>query len=66
MSDIPPQHNYLANTETYYIYCVFSEQTDKNGLKKLGLTIHPVHRLRQYAIGDAPGCGLDKNYNSLH
>jgi superfamily II DNA or RNA helicase len=65
MSDIPPQHNYLVNTERYYIYCVFSEYTDKNGLKKLGLTIHPVHRLRQYAIGDAPGCGLDKNYNGL-
>ena len=65
MSEIPPQHKYLENTETYYIYCVFSEYTDKNGLKKLGLTIHPVHRLSQYAIGDAPGCGLDKNYNGL-
>ncbi len=58
MSEIPP-------AETYYIYCVFSEYTDKNGFKKLGLTIHPVHRLRQYAIGDPPGCGLDKNYNGL-
>lgn len=58
MSDIPP-------AEAYYVYCVFSEYTDAKGLKKLGLTIHPVHRLRQYAIGDAPGCGLDKNYNGL-
>ena len=58
MSDLPP-------TESYYVYCVCSEYTDKNGLKKLGLTIHPVHRLRQYAIGDAPGCGLDKHYNGL-
>ncbi|NBP65586.1 MAG: DEAD/DEAH box helicase, partial [Bacteroidetes bacterium] len=39
--------------------------TDARGLKKLGLTIHPVHRLRQYAIGDAPGCGLEKHYNGL-
>ena len=58
MSDIPP-------AETYYVYCVFSEYTDAKGLKKLGLTIHPVHRLRQYAIGDAPGCGLDKQYNGI-
>lgn len=58
MSDIPP-------AETYYLYCAFSEYTDAKGLKKLGLTIHPVHRLRQYAIGDAPGCGLDKQYNAL-
>lgn len=56
MSDRPPN---------YYIYCVSSELTDRNGLKKLGLTIHPQHRLRQYAIGDAPGCGLEKKYDSL-
>jgi hypothetical protein len=65
MSDIPPDNFYSTNTETYYVYCVFSEYTDKKGLKKLGLTIHPVHRLRQYAIGDPPGCGLDKHYNGL-
>ena len=65
MSDIPPKNKMIANTETYYVYCVFSEHTDARGLKKLGLTIHPVHRLRQYAIGDAPGCGLDKQYNAL-
>ena len=65
MSDISPQNQCIANTETYYVYCVFSEHTDARGLKKLGLTIHPVHRLRQYAIGDAPGCGLDKQYNAL-
>ena len=65
MSDIPPPDNYLISMERYYIYCVFSEYTDARGLKKLGLTIHPVHRLRQYAIGDAPGCGLEKHYNGL-
>jgi len=58
MSDITP-------TDTYYLYCVYSEYTNKKGLKKLGLTIHPVHRLRQYAIGDPPGCDLDKNYDGL-
>jgi len=31
-----------------YIYCVHSKATDEKGSKKLGLTIHPVHRLRQY------------------
>jgi len=65
MSDIPPRNEYLNKTETYYIYCVCSEFTDIRGLKKLGLTIHPVHRLRQYAIGDAPGCGLEKQYEGL-
>ena len=58
MSDISP-------AETYYIYCVYSEFTNTRGLKKLGLTIHPLHRLRQYAIGDAPGCGLEKQYEGL-
>ena len=48
-----------------YIYCVHSKATDKEGLKKLGLTIHPVHRLRQYKIGDAPGMGLQKRYEGL-
>ena len=44
----------IANTKTYYVYCVFSEHYDRHGLKKLGLTIHPVHRLRQYATGIPP------------
>ena len=65
MSDIPPHKEYVVSTETYYIYCVCSEHTNTYGLKKLGLTIHPVHRLRQYAIGDAPGCGLEKQYEGL-
>jgi superfamily II DNA or RNA helicase len=47
MSDIP---------ETYYVYCLYSELNDRNGLKKLGLTIHPPHRLRQYAIGVPLSC----------
>ena len=49
----------------FFIYCVHSEYTDKQGLKKLGLTIHPVHRMRQYDIGDAPGVGLEKRYEGL-
>ena len=57
MSDLPPKN--------FYVYCISSKITDEHGLKKLGLTIHPVHRLRQYATGDAPGCGLDKKYDSL-
>jgi len=48
-----------------YIYCVHSKATDEKGSKKLGLTIHPVHRLRQYRIGDAPGIGLQKRYEGL-
>ena len=48
-----------------YVYVLHSEFTDKNGLKKLGLTIHPVHRMRQYDIGDAPGVGLEKRYEGL-
>jgi len=38
----------------YYVYCAFSELNDEYGLKKLGLTIHPVHRLRQYATSVPP------------
>ena len=49
----------------FYIYCVHSKHTDEHGLKKLGLTIHPVHRMRQYDIGDAPGVGLEKRYEGL-
>ena len=49
----------------FYIYCVHSKATDEKGKKKLGLTIHPVHRLRQYKIGDAPGMGLQKRYEGL-
>ena len=65
MSDVPPCNEYVVSTESYYIYCVCSEFTNTRGLKKLGLTIHPLHRLRQYAIGDAPGCGLEKQYEGL-
>ena len=42
----------LSEITAYYIYCVYSDYNDRHGLKKLGLTIHPVHRLRQYAIGN--------------
>ena len=46
MSDIPP--------ENFYLYCVSSIEFEKRSLYKLGLTIHPVHRLRQYATGVPP------------
>ena len=55
----------IMNT-IYCIYCVFSEYNDKHGLKKLGLTIHPVHRLRQYAIGNPSSrTELMLTYNGL-
>jgi len=50
---------------TCYLYCVSSNYTDKWNLKKLGLTIHPVHRMRIYNTGDAPGIGLDKQYDGI-
>jgi hypothetical protein len=34
-------------------------------MKKLGLTIHPVHRMRVYNTGDAPGIGLEKRYDGI-
>ena len=46
MSDIPP--------ENFYLYCVSSAEFEKRSLYKLGLTIHPVHRLRQYETGVPP------------
>jgi hypothetical protein len=48
-----------------FLYCVSSNYTDQNRLKKLGLTIHPVHRMRVYNTGDAPGIGLEKRYEGL-
>jgi len=32
---------------------------------KLGLTIHPVHRMSVYNTGDAPGIGLEKRYDGI-
>uniref|UniRef100_A0A6C0ANN7 Helicase ATP-binding domain-containing protein n=1 Tax=viral metagenome TaxID=1070528 RepID=A0A6C0ANN7_9ZZZZ len=40
--------------ENFYLYCVSSAEFEKRSLYKLGLTIHPVHRLRQYATGVPP------------
>ncbi len=48
-----------------YLYCISSEYTDSRGLKKLGMTAHPVARLRTYATGDPPGMGMDKRYDGL-
>ena len=48
-----------------YLYCVSSTYTRNNGLYKLGMTTNPIHRLRQYNTGDAPGIGLEKEYNFI-
>ena len=57
----------LANIMDYicFLYCVSSKYTDLNGYKKLGMTVHPVHRMRVYNTGDAPGIGLDKKYDGI-
>jgi len=46
----------------FYLYATSSDFTLQNGLIKLGSTIHPVHRMRAYNTGDAPGIGLEKRY----
>ena len=48
-----------------FLYCVSSVYTDKHETKKLGLTIHPVHRMRVYNTGDAPNIELEKRYDGL-
>lgn len=48
-----------------FLYCVSSTYTDQNGSKKLGLTIHPVHRMSVYNTGDSPGIGLEKKYDGI-
>jgi superfamily II DNA or RNA helicase len=48
-----------------FLYCISSIYTDKNGMKKLGLTVHPVHRMSVFNTGDAPGIGLEKRYDGL-
>ena len=48
-----------------FLYCVSSPYTDIHGTKKLGFTIHPVHRMRVYNTGDAPGIGLEKRYDGI-
>jgi superfamily II DNA or RNA helicase len=45
MSDIPEDH---------YLYCISSIDYEGHSLYKLGLTIHPIHRLRQYMTGIPP------------
>jgi len=48
-----------------FLYCVSSYYFDKYGFKKLGCTIHPVHRLCTYNTGDPLGIGLEKKYNGI-
>ena len=52
-------------TILYFLYCVSSEFTRRHGMIKLGLTIHPVHRMSVYNTGDAPGIGLEKRYDAI-
>jgi hypothetical protein len=53
------------DTSAHYLYAVESDFTNTFGVLKLGLTTNPIHRLRQYRTGDAPGCGLLKRYAGL-
>lgn len=46
----------------YYLYATSSDFTLQNFLIKLGSTTNPVHRMRVYNTGDAPGIGLEKRY----
>lgn len=65
-NNFPPINTLTMDTIIYYIYCVFSKYYDSHGLKKLGLTIHPVHRLRQYATGNPSSrTELLLSYNAL-
>ena len=50
---------------TCFLYCISSPYTDQNGLKKLGMTIHPAHRMSVYNTGDPPNIGLEKRYDGL-
>jgi superfamily II DNA or RNA helicase len=49
----------------FFLYCVSSPYTDEYGFKKLGSTIHPVHRMCAYNTGDAPGIELEKKYDAI-
>lgn len=46
-----------------FLYCVSDTYNGSRGFRKLGLTIHPVHRMRVYNTGDAPDC--EKRYEGL-
>jgi superfamily II DNA or RNA helicase len=48
-----------------YIYVIGCDLTERVNKRKIGLTIHPVHRMRQYDTGDCPGEGLEKRYQAL-
>lgn len=45
-----------------YIYCITNEYSLSYGYIKIGLTINPLVRLKQYNTGDAPGIKLEKYY----
>lgn len=45
-----------------YIYCITNEYSLSYGYVKIGLTINPLVRLKQYNTGDAPGIKLEKYY----
>lgn len=49
----------------FYLYATSSDYTLSKGQIKLGSTIHPVHRMRVYNTGDAPGIGLEKRYYGI-
>jgi hypothetical protein len=48
-----------------FLYCVSSPYTDAHNLRKLGCTMCPVERMRQYNTGDPPGVGLEKRFDAI-
>lgn len=49
----------------YYIYCVTSIYIAKKGLRKIGCTMNPIHRLQVYQTGDPVGIELEKYYEGI-
>lgn len=48
-----------------YLYSITSDHANADGQRKLGCTLHPVHRMQTYNTGDPPGIGADKRYEGL-
>ena len=48
-----------------FLYCASSPYTDARGLRKVGCTMCPVERMRQYNTGDPPGVGLEKRFDAI-
>lgn len=55
----------MMSSARFFLYCVSSPYTDQFGLRKLGSTVNPVHRMHTYNTGDAPGIDLEKKYDAI-